>query len=315
MKALPLFYYPTTILIIDDDKFLIAALEEIFINKNKTVSFLSSSDCLDFLNKYKPPINHKKLLQSVAENDNFVTPQHSPVDFDVTSLSSILNNSERHNEISTMLIDYKMPEINGFELAKKINNQLKKILLTGKALESEAIEGFNNNLINRFIQKGKEDTEKNILKYTDELMLNYFNELSLPLLSHLETDFLLPQSDAIFIEFFLELCSEKNIEEYYLIDKNGSYLCVDDKGQKFFLVIHTDRSIKNWLDLNQSENAFSDNQKSDIENRSIIPFFGIGKEAWQLDKDEWKKYLHIAFCLEGRENYYWAIVNTDDNLI
>ena len=309
MKTLPLFYYPTTVLIVDDDKTLLSALEDIFIGKNKTHSFFSALDCINFLKDYIVPSYHQKLLQSI-DNENGILLQNSPVDFDVTSLSSISNNPERHNEVSVILLDYGMPNLNGFEVAKNSKNQqIHKILLTGKALESEAIEGFNNNLIDRFIQKGREDTEEKILQYIDELMLSYFNKLSLPLLSHLETDHSFPQSDEIFINFFLDLCKKRNITEFYLIDKHGSYLCIDKEGKKFFLVIHSDYSIDFWMSLNKD--GLSETQNADIQSRKRIPFFGMKQEAWEVEQNKWDKYLHASSCLEGgRETYYWAIIES-----
>jgi CheY-like chemotaxis protein len=311
MTSLPLYYYPTKLLFVDDDKLLLCSMQEIFSNTcYRLLSFDSSIDCIKFLSHYSTPIQHKKLLQSLESDGNYGSAKHSHVDFDLAILYQISTNLQRYHEISVMVVDYNMPEINGFELVRACqDNHIQKILLTGKAAEKEAVDGFNSNLINRYIQKGNEDTEQKLVSYVQELTLNYFQRLSSPLLLHLEASSKLPQSDFIFIEFFKLLISRRNISEYYLIDKNGSYLCIDTHGNRLNLVIHTDHSINEWLNLNEEEDGLTDMQLSDIKSRKIIPFFGMDKEAWQVSSSEWGRYFHVANQLVGGyETYYWAIV-------
>ena len=308
-NALPLIYYPNKWLWIDDDSLLLNTIKDTFGKENSIQIFQSSKDCLAFLKNYQPYLLKQNFLKSIINDESYGILKHTPVDFDITSLVQLANDPNRYDEITVMVIDYNMPEIDGFSLAKTAQSfPIKKILLTGKAQETEAIDGFNSNLIHCFVQKSEPKMIEKLSYYLKSLSLQYFQEITFPLFSYLETENKLPLTDPVFINFFQDYCLKHKIKEYYLIDKQGSFMCIDSQNIRSCLIIHTDKSIHNWLTLYSNEKCLSNDELTEIKNRRKIPFFGVGKEAWQTGPSEWSKHLHIPEILEGRERYFWATI-------
>lgn len=308
MENLPLFYYPTTWLWVDDDKNLLDNIVLTFNSYNNIRPFSSAKESLDFLEKYNQPFSKFKFIKCLSDDDRYGILKHTPTDFDLTMLINISNDQTRHQEITAAVIDYKMPEIDGFNFAKKISHfSFKKILLTRAADSDDAILGFNNSLIHRYIQKFDAELVNKLIKYLQQITLEYFQKISSPLLLHIETENKLPLSDPIFISHFKKYCKINEIREYYLIDKQGSFLCIDKNNKKQCFMVQSNRNIDSFLSSYESELS-SKNLKFIKKNKSI-PFFGVGKEAWQFDCSEWDKYFYNTNILDGRERYYWASIN------
>jgi CheY-like chemotaxis protein len=308
MHTLPTFFYPSTTVWVDDDTVFLEAISHI-IEPKLLKTFVSPTDCLHFFNSsYSLPQN-LPLLRGLTEDERYDLIDHSLVDLNVLKLHQIHFSSERLKEVSIIIVDYKMLEMKGIDLCKKLQSQpAKKILLTGMATHEEAIEAFNSNVIDRFIRKDSRNLVKEIESYLCELSQEYFSERTKSLLSHLEVENKLPLSDPIFIKFFQELCITNSIKEYYLIDKNGSLMMINDKNQFSYLIIHTDRSLDAFNELN-AEFTEANLFLTAIKNRQKIPHFGIGKEGWEFEISNWLHHFYTPRILQGREKYYYLISN------
>lgn len=310
IKGLPLFYYPTTWIYVDDDKILLKSMTMVLNEYNLIKTFQSSKLCLNYMNNYIPPSSKHTFLKSMVYDEHHGVLHHTPVDFDITMLAALSKDEERFNEITAIIIDYSMPEIDGFALAEQSNSfPARKILLTGKVQDDQAVKGFNSNLIHRYVQKFEPDMENKLIEYLKLLTFQYFQNITSPLLSYLETENKLPQSDPAFINFFINYCEQNEIIEYYLIDKHGSYLCINKHGNKSCLVMQTDGGIDSWTFMYSKENKLSTKELYEIQTGKKIPFFGIGTEAWQQEETNWSNHLYEANVLKGNEKYYWTMVN------
>lgn len=306
MRSLPLFYYPTTCVYVDDDQRLLQCIPMAFESFFHPKLFSSPESCLQFLAQYQPRLSNIEFLKCNRSDEHYGILQHTPTDFDITVIASLMNDVDRFNEVTTMVIDYQMPVMNGFSLAKECQHLLaNKILLTGTTHEEEVIAGFNQNVIQRFVEKGDVKMEEKLVSHLKELSLNYFQRISAPLLAQLEAENKTPLSDPAFIGFFQQFCEQKNIAEYYLIDKQGSFLCVNQLGEKTFLIVHRDSSLDAWIDAYGTDDALTSDLLNDIKLRKKVPFFGLGKEAWNIDSREWKNYFYSPQEFIGREKYYW----------
>lgn len=314
MRTLPLFYYSGTWVYVDDDKTLLGCMSLAFDENAHYKTFSSPNRCIEFLNRYHSPSSKQNFLQCNAGDESHGILQHTPIDFDITKIAHFADQTERFDEITAMLIDYHMPEMNGFSLSQACSHlPVSKILLTGKTEDEKVINGFNKNYIQRYIQKGSYNLEENVIKQLRELTFQYFQKITAPLLAYLEVENLLPLSDPIFIDFFLHFCKQNNIHEYYLVDKQGSFLCIDAAGKKSYFIVHTDRSIETWLSIYYTGKEFSLDFAEKIQERQIIPFFGQGKEAWQLETSEWHSYFYrVQGIISGREKYHWFYITDEE---
>ncbi len=310
MKHLPFFYYPTTWLCLDDDFLMTASLSSALSQFNYIKSFHSPNACINFLGNYKSFLADQSFLHANTKDENYGTLEYASVDFNVTDIVKLADLPERHGEITSIVMDYRMPEMNGFSFSEKCTHiSIPRILLTGEAKSNETIDGFNDNLIHYFIEKGDEYLFEKLSGHLKKFTYQYFQKKTFPLLHHLEADKPIPLSDPTFVDFFDKYCQEYGIKEYYLIDKQGSFLCIDSKGKRFCFVVQTENSIDEWLDLYERESNGVTEQLIPIKEREKIPFFGIGLESWRVPFDQWPQHYYTANLLEGRERYFWAHVD------
>ena len=96
--------------------------------------------------------------------------------------------------------------------------------------------------------------------------------------------------------------------EYYLLDKQGSYLCIDSSGKRSCFVVQTERSLDAWSNLYEQESDSIVSLLMAVKKRQKIPFFGIGRESWHIPSDEWTSHYYDPKVFEGRERYFWTQV-------
>ena len=309
MKTLPLFYFPTKQVWVDDDNLIIQALALAFNKEGQMIQCLSADAFNTWLAGYQSPIAKQRFLKTNMDDDNYGSPQQSPVNFNISEIAKLANNIEKYDEVSVAILDYKLPNSTGFELAQKLEGtKILKILLTGMAEQTQIISGFNDQLIDRFVPKDAPDLVPQLNKLVTELSFEHFRKITKPLAAHLETDQPLPFSDPVFIEFFLNLMQEKNVSEFYLVDKSGSLLCITATGERFYLAIHNQSSIKEWLAIYEEE-EISQDCLDNIQAGKLLPFFGAGQEAWQIENIDWESYFYPSHTLATQRPVYWAIVH------
>src|SRR6187402_2342488 len=84
----------------------------------------------------------------------------------------------RVKEVSVLVVDYSMPSMNGIEFCEKVkNSSIKKILLTGYATFTDAVNAFNNNTIHYYLKKNDENMLQQLEATIHQLQHAYFNEL------------------------------------------------------------------------------------------------------------------------------------------
>jgi CheY-like chemotaxis protein len=307
MRNLPTFYYPSTVAWLDDDENIISATKDLF-EKNKLITFTNPLECINYFSKYESPLKKTTFLKGLIGDDYYETVNHSPVDLNVPDLHQIHNFLERDKEITVIIVDYNMPEMNGIELCKQLKSQpVKKILLTGQATVQEAVTAFNENLIDRFIRKDSATLVRDIFNYVEELKNEYFREKTNGLLEHLETENKLPLSDPEYIKLFRKICTDNEIREFSLIDKKGSMMLIDRNDKRINLVIHTDQTLEAFTNLYDDEPEVALLMEI-VKERKVIPFFGIGKESWEIETRDWIKHLYKPKTFIGREKYYYAYI-------
>ena len=315
MMNLPLIYYPSTLCWVDDDALFLEIATERFKSEFNIKTAFSPKEAVSFFENYEPTINPLTLFRSCFDHEEYDLADHHPVDISFDAIRNIKNNQKKISDIAVIIIDYVMPGMSGIELCHALKDiPAKKILLTGNADYEETIRAFNQGIIHCFIRKDDSDIgtalSSNILRLNTE----YFMEQTASILSHIQSAHPLPQSDPVFIEFFNAMAEKLNIKEYYLADKNGSMILINANGSVNHLMIHSDRTLNSFVELHKNT--------SDaplfiqlIEEKNKLPFFPLGKEAWEIDINAWPDYFHAHNTLKGREDYYWILIpqNGDNN--
>lgn len=308
MLIMPLFFYSTTLVWVDDDGFFIKVVAGAFRKDYRVKVFLSPHSFLGFFENYVSASERISFLRTSNGDDDYEVNHRVPVDIDFQAIIDLYRNKERGNDISAIIVDFKMPKLTGLELMKKIlHSAIKRILLTGEAENQLAVAAFNNNSIDRFVNKGDSTFASDLKLYIKQLTTQYFCDLTKPLLAHLEVEHRLPHSDPIFIDFFDKWMCVNNIVEYFVFDKSGSMLVADQQGHVFYFVIHTERTLEEFSELHASDNAVKFFVNA-VRQRYKIPFFGLFREAWEFDSTQWTNHFYSPEVLQGRERYYWKAI-------
>jgi len=309
-KYLPaVCYHPTTVVIVDDNRKFLESLQlELDPKQACYCAFDDSTKALEYLTKeYRfDPFPNRCLLHPVEEQ-----LEHRTVDIDVRAIHNEANNKKRFAEISVLVIDYAMPNLNGFDLCQKLQKKpFKKILLTCEADESLAIKAFNSGIIDMFIRKNSPDFAATINNAIHDLQKKYFHELSKLIINCLITNYEYKSeflTDAGFIDFFEEVFTDLNMSEYYLMDSLGSFMFLDYQGKAKWLVVKNEAEMQGLTEFAVNENA-PKKIISALTKRSHIPYFHTDDEL-QTPPANWWKYMHPAKVLKHDAVYYYAIIS------
>ncbi|OGT15935.1 MAG: hypothetical protein A3I12_05820 [Gammaproteobacteria bacterium RIFCSPLOWO2_02_FULL_38_11] len=304
---IPFFYYPTKVLLVDDNP---NYLKNVVLTLDKCINhethihpkallrkILSSNDVLDVGKKYFLSQDEGSVVGDVCR----------AVSVDIAKIYKEINNKDRFNQISVLLVDYAMPGMNGVEFCKALQHlPCKKIMVTGEADYGIAVEAFNQNIIDRFLVKDDPDFFEKINTIIFDLQNSYFKSLSESIIDTLSVDPHCCLTDPEFISFFYDLVKENKIIEFYLLDKTGSFLMLDFQGKPSWLIVKSNKELVDFCDI-ASEFEDANAIQNELAIRRKIPFF-LTEKDWQVSVNHWQPYLHQAHRLEGKEIYYYALV-------
>lgn len=289
--TVPLFYFPSTILFVDDNKNFLSSIRLKIDNQLITAALNDPQLALDFL---KSKITNNTLINIFADFPNN----------DINRLDDFFNNSNRFNEVSILVVDQDMPNINGIELCRALKNHpIKKIMLTGVSDSKVAIQAFNEGLIDKFILKNSIHIFKDLNSMINDLQHTFFLHLSLKLMST-GTNSLHPfLQEAAFCEFLINLCIENNISEYYILNNEANFLLIDYNGNTFKLIVSpnsTSEGHDNPWRLSKNNKYYYQlttfSQKDNIDNEKVFShrqFLDTPDKNILIDFDHLKNISHI----------------------
>ncbi len=308
MKSLPLIYYPTTVCWVDDDSLLLETFTICFEDKLTIQAENHPKIALEKLCQHHDLLQPENLLRSCVDHEDYDLSDHLPVDINFSAIDDIRNNPERYHDIAVLIVDYNMPEMDGITLCHQLKSlPAKKILLTGERDPQKAITAFNDGIIDRFICKGEADLDDILLTHINTLTQDYFIQQTAALRHHIEADKKLPQSDPVFCEIFDEIAIKHHITAYFLADKNGGMILINSQQDTFYLVVHTKATLDQFVSLHEG-NAETQSLVAAVTKRESIPFFGKGKEAWDVDPEEWPQHFYAPLQSQNNATYYCAVV-------
>lgn len=307
MLNIPVFNFPTTVVIVDDDFSSWDKFKQTFGSKYKVKCFTNAEDALEFIQ------NNKSLLQDsnfITQSDSYeYQKNHMVVDVDLEKVLQLSQDSERYNEISTVVIDYELPDMSGIDLCEKLSDYpVKKILLTAKLPESLVIQAFNEGWIDSFVTKLNTNYEQDVDKVVECMQEDFFIENTKNIASSVNANDSLADFDPVFSYFFNQLAAARKIKESFLIDSFGSRLLIDQNKQEYFFVVHNDDTLDEFVEVYGEEPGIGKFIEM-IKARTHIPFLGEDDKFLGMDEDTWTKKGHQANMLPGRyHRYYWSLI-------
>jgi CheY-like chemotaxis protein len=301
-----LFYIPSTVLFVDDDPAYLFNIGFEIDNKIPLLSCDKPRDVIPLLENHSTANDFAKTFISHWDNEELDLPVNWVMKTDINRLYECIYNPNRFSTISTLVVDYSMPGLNGAELCDLLREHpIKKIMLTGAADYHIAIQLFNAGLIDFFIVKDAADMSAQLNSAIRKAQQSYFNEAtssfiqSIPkissCLSHLH-----------FWEFLNEFFYKNHFSEYYLTDDTGSFIFLDFQGNPTWMVVASDQDIERYCDI-----AIDNEAPNDIINvlqkKEKILFFPTEQDK-KISVLNWHDYLHPAIPLPSVEGFYYSII-------
>lgn len=296
-KLLPCCLYPNTTVLIDDDAPLTKWLTLKLQPFGPVIVFNDPKEALAYLKNYIP--------------STFLTR----MDLDNFSLAHLEQErlfSDHRNEIFCIIIDYAMPGLNGLELAEALTDfPAKKLMLTGEADHTLAVEAFNETVIDQFILKSTDNLMDVLVNSVVDLKWQRFSELSESVKAAIEEP-ISSLLDHAFAKHFLEYLNETMLTEFYLENEYGDLLLVNESGAFSHYYVREEKKIASLALLAESLYAQDpDDDRSMLDGivaRTTIPFLPVDFDLDNSSLREWKPYCYDFKVVKGdSQNYYCAL--------
>lgn len=301
------FSFKTQIVLIDDNKLFLNALDNKLSNTYQLNSFLDpykALDCITSSYEENLIINASNFVMEVTNEDDDNLNCHA-VEF--PKIKKLVDNSRKNNIISVVVVDYSMPLMNGIEFCEKIAHlPILKIMLTGHADFNIAIDAFNRGIIDRFLVKDCSDMYKVITENIYLMQNEFFEKQSYPLLNCLSANKTTLINSFEYKEHFKEIIRQLNAIEYYMLDPLGSYLIISEQGVHYYFVVLLDTQLDVFIDIAKNSHATSD-LLTKIESKTHAPIL-LNDEDYKIPVSDWNAILH---SIKKMNEYYYCLIPID----
>jgi len=304
---LPLCYYPTTTLFVDDSSEYLIELKGRLFDKVPLMAFSTQPKmALRLLDEQSDKYGFKRKNITSQEGQNMGSRSF---EVNLETLRDYVYESDRYKEISVIVVDYEMPEMDGLTFCDRIKSPyIKKILLTGVADEFKAIDAFNEGRIDGYIRKQDPNSIYQIEKLVQKLQWNYFFRQSVIYWENfaMETDMVSPLTNPKFIQYFQNIFLDLNIEEFYLCTVTGTYFLLDCQGKDIGFWSFVEDDFEFWEDLISAKDLnpkfaeiLKNKEKVALVDNLLMKDISTD-EDFEMLLNDYKK-------IEGNETYFIAV--------
>jgi len=303
-QAIPSFSFPTTVLMIDDNVEFLKSIAIGLPADAATYNFYSDpKKALQLINEKYPSDRLASGLVNLMDEEEF---EHRTLDINVRDIYRIMYNRARFQQISTVVVDYNMPGLDGIEFCRAIKNQhIQKILLTSIVDENKAIEVLNAGLIHTFIRKQSPNVMQLLGQALAQAQERYFLHLSQIIQQVVTVSEESALDDPAFIELFRRIAKNFGAVEYYQTEFLGSFVFVDADGNHYGLFTRIKDQIDFYCESKEAESAPPEVISSLRGGQRILCHHNENNVALP-DGRVWEQYLFDAISIKGRNEYLCA---------
>lgn len=306
--AIQPFYFPTTIAFIDDSLPFLSNLSLQLDSRLAFRMYHSPFAALVALNGAStvPPMVER--FFSLYRHRGDTSYAHHVIDLSLDLIHREVHNEHRFEQISVVVVDYDMPEIDGIEFCRGIKNPaVRKILLTGKADEQIAVRAFNEKIIDRFIRKQDPAAMELLNRAIGELQQEYFQQIEHMLSEALAVGSHLFLRDPAFGRLFDEMRQNLGIVEHYLTCTPDGILMLDMAGVAHLLLVQTEEMLHANYEVAFDQDAPEELLEALRSGRSLPYFWKTAGNYAPLYAD-WQACLHPATEFKGNEWYWYSVI-------
>lgn len=300
MYTIEAFYFPTRIILIDDDPAFLQILSSNLSKKFLVKTFNTPKEALIYLKNTEAMLNAIRPNALVDEALDYGERYLS-----LSKMNMLAENTAKQEMVTIVISDYVMPGMNGVEFFESVSpSPIMKILLTGNADLDLALYAFNRGIVDKFLLKNS----PKIISEVEESILacqhGFFCKQSYPVLNslHVPEDSLLWTRELF--DRLRKVIQESAATSYYLIDNIGSYLLMNEFGEKIYFINMIERQFDEYLDVAINAGAPSDIIEK-LKNRTHAPVFLKSKD-YQLSPKHW---LNIMKIMNKNDYGYSCVLN------
>jgi CheY-like chemotaxis protein len=306
--SLPIYQHPSMTVLVDDSATFLRSLQ---FQLPPTLPSTTFNDVVAALAWIRLQSEHAERPETFFSPNMDTYPRSAQpcnIELHLDQVCRISRRPLRFMAPSVLVVDYSMPQMNGIRFCEAVADlPCKKILLTGVADESLAVDAFNRGLIHRYIRKSDDDALDKLENAIVSLQQDYFVSQSEALRSLFSLHEYRFVSDPAIAALVRDLRASYRIVEYYLHQQPTGFLMYDAQGRPYLLVIETEQSMIAHFEVACDNNAPL-GLLSALEERQIIPNFMAGDGMYSAPfGTDWRRYSAPAQVCQGRERYYWAM--------
>ncbi len=297
------FYHPIKVLFLDDNRNFLDSLELELSSNLDMLTCTDYKEAMKVIDKSSEDIN--KVTIKILDHIDVDTTTDHLIDIEISNIHKTIYDKSRFNYIAIVVIDYKMPTINGIEFCRLIRNKrIMKVILTARADRAIAIKAFNDGIIDKFLLKHNENLHKELLQAIVDLQYRYFANLSQTIIAGLGVKLESLLRSNIYLNLFNRTKERANAVEYYLIDRSGSFLFLDKNARPTWLIIRNKIDLDQQMKLVEGLDA-PDSILSPLKKREKLLFL-LSKHEYCKPIRKWGDFLFNVKQLDT--NYYFSII-------
>lgn len=243
------------IAVVDDSEAFLEVMKLGFPRERVVTTFANPAEAVE------PLTLASEVLQGEEVALNAILGTDDPV-FALREALRWIRNDSRRRTIETAFIDYNMPMMNGLDLLRKIDQpRFMRVLLTGQATSDEAIEAFNEGLIDLYVQKrdGLAAELREVCERGDYRQRNLSWHRLDPVVRH-------AISRPAGMEVISALMTRHGVREYLLLGTPCGYVCRSADGGLGWIQFDTEESLRGCLEVGQ-HNRWDDTHLQRIRRR------------------------------------------------
>jgi len=303
------YYYPSTIVFVDDQQAFLTAVKNRLPQQTLALFFNNAQQALNkIMTTDRSPYKHLQHLQEIEENVELDLPRNTEAFFNIKlgNISKISYNSQRFSEISVVIVDRIMPDLDGIHFCRElINHPVKKIMLTASKDQSIATKAFNEGIIDFFLLKDSPDLIPQLTLAIKKMQKDYFSSLNKLTLGFALEKIVPFINNPGISDFLQEKMKELEAEEFYLLDRYGSMLFIQYDGTPVTLVISSEEMIENYAAIAQEHEEIA--IALSLAKREKLLFFPNEMDCMRPVK-EWGHFLFDAQQLPDSPNFFYTLI-------
>lgn len=300
-EKIPCVYYPTKVVMVDDNQFFLENARITIKDYLNVVMFSNPEIALSYLLAYSSPLENLDITKNIDDDEIDID---NTLSIDYKKLATLLTNK---NDISVLIIDYSMPEINGLDFCDKIQSlNFNKIMLTGEADTQIAVDAFNRGIIDKFLIKEGSNIYETLNQYVDKLKEKYFLDSKI---NNLVSSFNKLKDSPDYIRIVNSWMKTNLIIKFYQIDMFGSLIGYDASDNTYHLHLVNDEFINRHIEIANQQGGDSD-LLNQLSSKNKIPVF-LTEESKNLTVDQWSDifYTPDGFFEFNTYNFYYCSVS------